>query len=133
MSKEKPANMAASVRQRLLNLSSQRGEAFEQIAVTYALERMLYRLSLLSCADRFVLKGAALFRYWLPDLHRPTLDIDLLGVGFHNVDELVAVFREAASLPVDDDGLVFVSKTLRGSLIREGNQYPEFVSCWRRV
>ena len=84
---------------------------------------MLYRLSLLSCADRFILKGAALFRYWLPELHRPTLDIDLLGVGFHDVDELVKVFREAISVPVDDDGLVFVPETLQGSLIREGNQY----------
>jgi hypothetical protein len=76
MSKAKPANMAASVRQKLLNLSLQRGESFEQIAVTYALERLLYRLSLLTCAHRFILKGASLFRYWLPELHRPTLDID---------------------------------------------------------
>ena len=41
MSKTKPANMAASVRQKLLNLSLQRGELFEHVAVTYALERML--------------------------------------------------------------------------------------------
>ncbi len=123
MSKEKPKIIAASVRQKLLNLSLQRGETFEQIAVTYAHERMLYRLSLLKCADRFVLKGAVLFRYWLPELHRPTLDIDLLGIGFHDVEEIVSVFKEAMSVPVEDDGLAFAHETLQGSLIREGNQY----------
>ena len=45
MSKEKPRNLAASVRQRLLNLSRTRGEDFQFVLTRYALERFLYRLS----------------------------------------------------------------------------------------
>ena len=123
MSKAKPKNIAASVRQKLLNLSHKQGEPFEQVAISYALERMLYRLSLSSRADRFILKGAILFRYWLPELRRPTLDMDLLGLGFHDVEEVLSVFKEALSLPVPDDGLIFDGDTLQGSFIREGNQY----------
>lgn len=54
------ANPAASVRQRLLNLARQRNEDFQQVLVRYALERLLYRLSLSAHRERFVLKGALL-------------------------------------------------------------------------
>ncbi len=123
MSRKIPKNIAASVRQKLLDLSHRQGEPFEQIAVTYALERMLYRLSLSDSADRFVLKGAILFKYWLPGLRRPTLDMDFLGIGFYDVEEVVSVFREALSIAVPDDGLVFDADSLQGVFIREGNLY----------
>jgi hypothetical protein len=42
--KEK-TNIAASIRQRLLNLARERGEDFQQLLVSYALERVLYRLA----------------------------------------------------------------------------------------
>lgn len=38
-------NIAASVRQHLLNLARERGEDFQQMLVNYALERLLYRLA----------------------------------------------------------------------------------------
>ncbi len=40
-----PKNIAASVKQRLLNLSRQRAEDFNFVLTKYALERFLYRLS----------------------------------------------------------------------------------------
>lgn len=123
MSKEHPTNIAASVRQRLFNLALAHGDNFEHVAVSYGLDRMLYRLSLSPQAHRFILKGATMFRYWLPDIHRPTMDVDLLGKGFKEVDEVVAVFADALHATVDDDGLVFIPATLRGNMIREGNQY----------
>lgn len=42
-------NVGASVRARLQNLSRETGQSFELILTRYALERLLYRLSLLFC------------------------------------------------------------------------------------
>ena len=69
-----PTNVAASVRQRLLNLAKECNENFQQILVRYALERLLYRLARSQHADRFVLKGALLFRLWFDLQQRPTRD-----------------------------------------------------------
>ena len=48
MSKGKPSDMAASVRQQLLNLSRERGEDFQLVLTWYGLERLLYRLGRLN-------------------------------------------------------------------------------------
>jgi hypothetical protein len=45
MSPTKPKNVAASVRQKLTNLSKQRGEEFQFILSEYAIERLLYQIS----------------------------------------------------------------------------------------
>jgi hypothetical protein len=54
-------NIAHSVRKRLLSLAKARNEEFQNFLMRYALERWLYRLSLMPHRDRFVLKGAMLF------------------------------------------------------------------------
>ena len=74
-------NLPASVRQRLLNLSRERGEDFNFTLTRYANERLLYRLARSPYRDQFVLKGAALFQVWSESPHRPTRDVDLLGFG----------------------------------------------------
>jgi hypothetical protein len=53
-------NIAASVRERLFNISKKSGEPFDLVLVRYALERFLYRIGVSPVADRFVLKGALL-------------------------------------------------------------------------
>ena len=57
--KRKP--LPVSVRQRLRNLRDKTGEDYQLLLTTYAVERLLYRLSQSEYADRFVLKGAMLF------------------------------------------------------------------------
>jgi hypothetical protein len=57
-------NVAASIRQRLLNLARQRKEDFGQILTKYGLERILFRLSQSKHRDLFILKGALLFELW---------------------------------------------------------------------
>lgn len=54
MSKEKPRNLAASVRQRRMNLARARNEDFQFVVTRYALERLLYRLSESEHRDVFV-------------------------------------------------------------------------------
>ncbi len=116
-------NLPASVRQRLLNLSTKRGEAFDLVLVRYAVERLLYRLGLSAYTDRFLLKGAMLFAVWLDSPHRPTRDVDLLGFGPDDANEIAKVFREVCAVAVEDDGLQFQVNTLRVDPIREDAHY----------
>jgi len=95
----KGKDIAASVRQRLLNLAKERGENFDLVLTRYGLERLLYRLSRSRFADQFILKGAMLFSLWSGDPHRATRDIDLLGQGDNSPDYLVTVFREIERKP----------------------------------
>ena len=52
-----PKDIAASFRQRLLNLARQEGQVFDVVLVAFGLERLVYRLSVSDYRDRFVLKG----------------------------------------------------------------------------
>ena len=76
-----PKNLAASVRQRLLNLTREQGRVFEVVLVTYGLERLIYRLSISEHRDRFVLKGGMLVTLWTIDDNRVTRDADFLALG----------------------------------------------------
>ena len=123
MTKRVLRDVAASVRQRLLNLHRETGEDFGIILSRYAIERLLYRLSQSKYADTFVLKGAMLFAIWTERLHRPTRDLDLLGHGPDSADRLVGVFREIMELEVEADGLVFDAQQIAVSDIREDQEY----------
>lgn len=81
MSKTTPVDLPASVRQRLLNLSRDRGEDFNFVLTRYAVERLLYRITLSEYASQFILKDASLIAVWTGRELRPTRDVDLLGYG----------------------------------------------------
>jgi len=83
----------------------------------------LYRLSQSQHADKFLLKGAMLFAIWDIKTHRPTQDLDLLGFGPTEKEELARVFREVLQTPVPADGLVFDPDSVRAEEIREDNAY----------
>jgi predicted nucleotidyltransferase component of viral defense system len=120
---KKPANIPASVRQRLLDLARRQREDFQLVLVRYALERLLYRLGCSKHADRFVLKGALLFSTWVDAPHRPTRDLDLLGYGDPSLDALAAAFRDICSETVEDDGLRFDPDSVSAEEIREDQEY----------
>jgi predicted nucleotidyltransferase component of viral defense system len=119
---EKPRNVGASVRQRLLNLARARGQPLELLLTRYALERLLHRLSLSPHRNRFVLKGALLLTTWFDEPHRATRDLDLLGFGDPSDDALLAVFREVMAITVDD-GVSFDTARLQIQPIREDAEY----------
>ena len=96
--KDPPKNVAASVRDRLLKLAKSNGEDFTYVLTRYALERLLVRLASSKHKDTFILKGAMLFRVWSPKVHRPTKDLDLLGLGAPDEARLALVFAEIASV-----------------------------------
>jgi predicted nucleotidyltransferase component of viral defense system len=123
MTKSQPVNLAASVYQRLLNLSHARGEEFNFLLARYAIERLLYRLSQSRYADKFVLKGALLFLVWAVPVHRPTRDLDLLGFGDGSAEHLARVFHEVCLLEVEPDGITFDPGTIQIRPIREEQEY----------
>jgi predicted nucleotidyltransferase component of viral defense system len=116
--------MAASVKQRLLNLAKERNEDFNFLLTRYASERLLYRISRSKYARDFVLKGAMLFHLASRQLpHRPTRDVDLLGKGAPELSRLEQVFREIMQVRVAGDGLAFLAESVRAERIREEDEY----------
>ena len=123
MSREKPRNLAASVRQRLFNLAQERREDFGLVLTRYGLERFLYRLAQSQYRDQFILKGALLFELWTHHPYRPTRDLDLEGQGENSIARIKRLFTEIMSQAVEDDGLVFDPKSLRVARIKEEQEY----------
>ncbi len=123
MATDKPRNLAASIRQRLLNHATAAKVDPNLVLIWYALERLLYRLSMSRHRDQFVVKGALLFRVWGGPDFRPTKDLDLLGFLREEMDLVREVFAAICTQPVDDDGLVFDPATIRVTEIREQQDY----------
>ncbi|CAM3108333.1 nucleotidyl transferase AbiEii/AbiGii toxin family protein [Paracoccus nototheniae] len=117
-----PTNMAKSVKDRLLNIARQEGRVFDVLLVRFALERLLYRLSISEHRDRFVLKGGMLVTVWVEDDNRVTRDADFLGHGDPNPERLAADFREIMAIE-SEDGLVFDLDALAATAIREEMEY----------
>jgi hypothetical protein len=116
-------NIAASVRQRLLNHARATTQDFQRVLTRFAIERLLYRLSLSEARDTYVLKGAMLFITWPEAAFRPTGDLDLLGAGDPNPDAIGALFAEICAIDAPDDGLIFDPTTLRVEVKREDEKY----------
>ncbi|MCW5830324.1 MAG: nucleotidyl transferase AbiEii/AbiGii toxin family protein [Deltaproteobacteria bacterium] len=114
---------ARSVKARLLRLAKERGEDFQLLLVRYANERLLYRLSVSSYREQFVLKGASLFVLWSGKPHRPTRDLDLLGFGDPGEARIRRIFGEIAAIPATDDGIEFDRGSLEVGPIREDQDY----------
>ena len=99
---KRPANIAASVRQRLLNEAKRRGESFDYVASLYARERFLARLSASSHRNRLILKGAG--------------NLDFLGNG--NFDDATAIIRDIVNANVAVDGLEFDAASITAEGMR---------------
>lgn len=117
-----PTNVAKSVKDRLLNIARKEGRAFDVLLVRFALERLLYRLSISAHSDRFVLKGGMLVTVWVADDNRVTRDADFLGHGDADPDRLIADFGEIMAIE-SDDGLAFDIDALTAMVIREEMEY----------
>lgn len=106
----------------LRNLAHRTGRGTDELMLTYALERFLFRLSATpGLSEQFVLKGGLLLAQF--GARRPTRDIDLLGRSFPN-DE-AAVIDQIATIAalVVDDGIVFDADTVKARAIRETEDY----------
>jgi hypothetical protein len=123
MKGDKPKNLAASVRARLLNHARESKDELQLVLMRFGLERLLYRLSQSDYADEFVVKGAMMFLVWTGEAHRSTKDLDLLALKSASIPHLEAVFGRVAQIAVEDDGLVFLPDTVTAEAIRENDIY----------
>jgi len=115
-------DLAASIHARLLNRARSRSEDFNLVLTRYANERFLYRLSISPARERLWLKGALLFELWFPTPHRPTRDVDFLGLGEMSATSLVAMCAEICRIP-GEDGLVFDPDSITAEEIRDTARY----------
>lgn len=116
-------NIAASVRQRLYEKAKSDGTEVQFLFTKYALERLLYRLSISQHQSNFLLKGALLFDLWFDVPFRPTRDIDLLGFGLHELPHVINAFTDLCLIEVCD-GILFDVSSIRAEEIREAASYP---------
>ncbi|MBU0910593.1 MAG: nucleotidyl transferase AbiEii/AbiGii toxin family protein [Proteobacteria bacterium] len=124
MSEKTPKNIAASVRQRLLNKARNDHRPFNELLQYFAIERFLYRLSRSTHADKFILKGALMLRVWQAPLFRPTMDIDMLGRNTENeVEKIVKQVYDICLVEVESDGLEFNTESVKGERITEDADY----------
>jgi len=116
-------NVAASVRQRLLNHARAEGRPFNEVLQYFALERFLYRLGRSLYRRQFVLKGALMFTVWQSPFPRPTRDIDLLGLLDNTVEHVVSAIQAICQEPAPEDGLRFDAGSVAGERIIEAANY----------
>ena len=115
-------NIGASVRTRINNKAKEDKVNTLFLLTRYALERMLYRLSVSEHRDSFLLKGALLFDLWYDVPLRPTRDIDLLGFGMAEIPHLLKVFEDLCAIEVED-GIKFEATSIKAEEIRKEANY----------
>jgi hypothetical protein len=115
-------NISASVRDRLLAKTRAEKLDFNLLLTRYALERMLYRLSISKQRDQFLLKGALLFDLWFDVPHRPTHDADFLGFGSAEIPHIEEIFRDICRIEIED-GIAFQPDTVKAAEIRKEANY----------
>lgn len=115
---------ATSVKDRLKNQATASGSAFQELLLSYGLERTVYRLSMSEYKERFTLKGG-IFLYALFDgeFARATRDIDFLAMDMsNNVEDMKKVFEAIFTIECDD-ALRFDLGTLDVKNITEFKEY----------
>lgn len=116
-------NLPASVLARLLARARETGDDYQTLVTVYASERFLYRLSVSLVRDRFVLKGAMLFRVWSGQPYRATRDLDLLHRGEGSQEAIRKDVEAILAADVEPDGLAFDASSLRLDAIRPEDEY----------
>ncbi|OGU75733.1 MAG: hypothetical protein A2V93_09730 [Ignavibacteria bacterium RBG_16_34_14] len=116
-------NLAASVKERLRNYSSQSGKEFQSVFRQFIQERFLYRLSKSKFADNLILKGALLFVAHDISRSRPTKDIDFLGSAISNKkDEIAEIVKDILKIKYND-GLRFDISEIDTEYIDDDGDY----------
>ena len=123
MTARHPANLPASIHQRLLNQAKEERRPLQELLQYFAIERFLFRLSQSPHATKFYLKGALMLRLWDSPLSRPTIDVDLMGQTVLSNEALEKTIRDVCEQKVPDDGCIFDSSTVRAQAIRVDDDY----------
>ena len=123
MISKKQTNIAASVRQRILNKARATERPFAELLQYFAMERFLYRLSKSTYSGNFILKGALMLSVWNAPYTRPTMDIDMLGQMDNDINSIISFAQEVCLQEVEPDGIIFDLDSVTTENIREDGDY----------
>ena len=117
-------NYGKSVKERLLNISRAEQYSSQLLISRYFQERLLYRLSVSSYKDKFILKGGALLYAHDGFQARPTLDIDFMAKNISNdLANIEKIFQEICQIECKEDGVMFDFDTIETSEIAITKEY----------
>ncbi len=116
-------NVAASIRQKLLNKANTEKRPFNEVLQYFAMERFLYRLSKSQHAEKFILKGALMLRVWESSQYRPTMDIDMLGKTSNEIEAISQQIKKIIATTVEADGITFDEQSISSERITENADY----------
>jgi predicted nucleotidyltransferase component of viral defense system len=117
-------NIAASVRERLLNISKKYGVDYQIILTRYFHERFLFRLATSPYRDNFCLKGGTLLFAYEKFMARPTLDMDFCADKISNSQQSIHdAVVEICLIECDEDGVVFDANSITTEAITEFREY----------
>ena len=114
---------SASIHDKLLNHAKKTNRPFDEILLYYAIERFLYRFGRSKHKNSATLKGAVMFIVWNAPYSRATRDIDMLGHLNNSMDNVLGMVKDACSVEVDPDGMVYDSDSVKGEQIIENGNY----------
>ena len=118
------SNSGKSVRERLLNLSKAEHYNQQMMITRYLQERLIYRLSISSYRDRFILKGGALLYAHDRFEARPTLDIDFMATHISNEKENIKrIIKEICNVECALDGADYDADTVEVDDITVNKEY----------
>lgn len=132
ISRGTPMISPKSVKDKLTNRANLDKRLFSEILVMYAIERLLYRVSVSNYSKLFVLKGGVLmYGLFLSNYPRSTSDMDFLGLtDDQSMESIRKVFHEILSIEYDD-ALVFDLDSLSVGKIAELAETPGIrVKCF---
>jgi predicted nucleotidyltransferase component of viral defense system len=115
-------NIAASVKQRLLNLSKDMNISLQYILLDYARERFLKRLEVSGYGSHLILKGGFLFCIWSDLHHRATKDLDFLCIDNCDLVFFTEVFRKICKTEIESDGIIFLENTIVENSLEQANK-----------
>lgn len=116
----------ASLQAQLLNISKEKGVAFQDQLNMFGSEQFLYRLGVSQFSDKFVFKGGALLTY-LINSSRKTRDLDFSAKEVSNqVDDILKVMQSILEIQVND-GLQWKE------IIGEPLNHPEMLIAGVRI
>ena len=117
-------NVAASVRERLLNISKKIHLEYQIILTRYFHERFLFRLATSPYKDNFCLKGGALMFAYEKFTARPTLDMDFSADKISNsLQSIHDAVTEICLIECAEDGVIFDANSISTETITEFKEY----------
>jgi len=115
-------NLSTSVLARLGNLSLSSGKTKQYLIDRFTQERFLYRLSVSTHRDKFVLKGGLLLTALMDSFYRATRDVDLRAYIEKSIESVHDVLVEILSIAVDD-GVRFDTEKMKIQPIKAQGNY----------